>query len=117
VEQITIFARAGLKPENVEQVKALVAQGCKVAAGEPGTLGMSFHYSPEQGDLVILESYADSAAHLLHMQAEGFGEYMGKLMALFDSVEFAVLGEPTPEHAAALSSIPGAQFYSEIAST
>jgi hypothetical protein len=50
------------------------------------------------------------------MQADGFGELMGGLMALFDSVEFVVLGEPTPEHAAALSSIPGAQFYSEFAS-
>ena len=41
---------------------------------------------------------------------------MSSLMALIDSVEFVVLGEPTPEHAAALSSIPGAQFYSEVAS-
>ena len=35
------------------------------------------------------------------MQADGSGEYMNNLMALFDSAEFVVLGEPTPEHAAA----------------
>lgn len=116
MKPITIFARMGLKPENVAQVKALALQGCKVANDEPGTLSYEWHYSPEQGSLVVLESYADSAAHLAHMQADGFGELMGGLMALFDSVEFVVLGEPTPEHTAALSSIPGAQFYSEFAS-
>lgn len=116
MKQITIFARMGLKPENLEQVKALAAEGCRVAADEPGTLSYDWHYSPEQGSLVLLESYADSDAHLAHMQADGHGEFMGGLMALIDSVEFVVLGEPTPEHAAALSSVPGAQFYSEVAS-
>src|SRR5262249_15182364 len=38
VKQITIFARMGIKPENVEKVKALAAEGCKVAADEPGIL-------------------------------------------------------------------------------
>ena len=116
MKQITIFARMGVKPENVERVKALAAEGCRVAADEPGTLTYDWHYSPEQGSLVLLESYADSDAHLAHMQADGHGEFMGGLMALIDSVEFVVLGEPTPEHAAALSRVPGAQFYSEIAS-
>lgn len=88
-------------------VKALAAQGCKVAADEPGTLAYEFHYSPGDESLVILETYADSAAHLAHMSADGFGEYMGSLMALVDSAEFVVLGEPAPEHAAALSTIPG----------
>ena len=49
------------------------------------------------------------------MQADGHGELMGSLMALIDSLEFFVLGEPTAEHAA-LASVPGAQFYSELAS-
>ena len=57
---------------------------------------------------MLLESYADSDAHLAHMHADGHGEFMGALMALIDSVEFVVLGEPTAEHAAALSSVPGA---------
>jgi hypothetical protein len=35
---------------------------------------------------------------------------------LIDSLEFFVLGEPTAEHAEALASVPGAQFYSELAS-
>ena len=50
---ITIFARMGVKPENVEQVKALAAQGCRAAADEPGTLVYDWHYSPEQGALVL----------------------------------------------------------------
>ena len=41
---------------------------------------------------------------------------MGTLMGLIDSVEFYVLGNPTPEHAEALANVPGAQFYSEFAS-
>lgn len=106
----------GVKPENVEQVKALATAGCKTAASEPGTLTYDWHYSREQGSLVVLESYADSDAHLAHMRAEGHGEFMSSLMQLIDSVEFFVLGEPTREHAAALSSVPGAQFYSEVAS-
>ena len=113
---IAIFARMGVTPENVEQVKALAAQGCQVAADEPGTLTYDWHYSADQGCVVLLESYADSDAHFAHMQAEGHGEFMGALMALIDSVEFVVLGEPTAEHAAALSAVPGAQFFTEIAS-
>ena len=116
MKRITVFARMSIKPENIEQVKALAAKGCRFAADEPGTLSYDWHYSPEQGSLVLLESYADSDAHLAHMQADGHGELMGGLMALIDSVEFVVLGEPTPEHAAALSSVPGAQFYTEVAS-
>ena len=113
---ITIFARMGVKPENVEKLRLLAAEACEVAADEPGTLTYDWHYSEEHGSLVLLETYADSAAHLSHMQANGHGELMGSLMALIDSLEFFVLGEPTPEHAEALASVPGAQFYSELAS-
>jgi quinol monooxygenase YgiN len=116
VGTITIFARMGVRPENVEKLKALASEGCKAAAGEPGTLAYDWHYSEEQGNVVLLETYADSAAHLSHIQADGHGELMGSLMALIDSVEFSVLGEPTPEHARALASVPGAQFYTELAS-
>jgi quinol monooxygenase YgiN len=114
--KITIFARMGIRPENLEQAKALATQGCKAAADEPGTLAYDWHYSEEAGNLVVLESYADSDAHLTHMAADGHGEFMGALMAVIDSLEFFVLGEPTPEHLAALSRVPGAQFYSELAS-
>jgi quinol monooxygenase YgiN len=113
---ITIFARMGVAPENVEKVKSLAAQACRTAANEPGTLAYDWHYSEEAGTLVVLESYADSDAHLTHMGADGHGELMGALMALIDSLEFFVLGRPTPEHRAALSRIPGAQFHSEVAS-
>ena len=113
---ITIFARMGVKPENVERLKSLAAEACKVAAEEPDTLTYDWHYSEEHGSLVLLETYADSSAHLFHMQADGHGELMGSLMALIDSLEFFVLGEPTDEHAEALASVPGAQFYSELAS-
>jgi quinol monooxygenase YgiN len=116
MKPITIVARMGIKPENVEQLTALAAEGCKVAAAEPGTLTFDWHYSEQQGCLVLIESYADSDAHFAHMQADGHGEFMGRLMTLIDSVEFVVLGDPTPEHAAALSSVPGAQFFSEVAS-
>jgi quinol monooxygenase YgiN len=106
----------GVKPENVEKVKALATEACKVAAGEPGTLTYDWHYSEEHGTVVVLETFADSSAHLSHMQADGHGELLGSVMALVDSVEFFVLGEPTAEHAQALAAVPGAQFYSELAS-
>jgi quinol monooxygenase YgiN len=105
-----------VKPDDVEELKALAIEGCKVAAEQPGTLTYDWHYSEEQGSLVLLETYADSAAHLEHMQADGHGEFMGRLMSKVDSLEFYVLGEPTLDHAAALSNVPGAQFFSEIAS-
>jgi quinol monooxygenase YgiN len=114
--QITIFARMGVKPENVESLTALVTEACRVAAGEPGTLTYDWHYSREHGSVVLLETYADSAAHLAHMQADGHRELLGSLIALLDSLEFFVLGEPTPEHAEALAGFPGAQFYSALAS-
>lgn len=105
-----------VKPENVEQLTTLAAEGCTVAADEPGTLTYDWHYSAEHGSLVLLETYADSSAHLSHMHADGHGEFMGSLMALIDSVEFVVLGQPTAEHAKALGAVPGAQFYAELAS-
>lgn len=113
---ITIFARMGVKSENVEKLTALATEACKVAAEEPGTLIYDWHYSEELGSLVLLEAYVDSSAHLSHMQADGHSELMGSLMALIDSLEFYVLGEPTAEHSEALASVPGAQFYSELAS-
>lgn len=116
MKHITIFARMGLRPENLDEVKVLATAGCRAAADEPGTLAYDWHYSPEQGCLVLLETYADSDAHFAHMQADGHAEFMGRLMALVDSVDFVVLGEPTPEHAAALSGVPGGQLFSEVAS-
>ena len=113
---ITIFARMGLEPENVAKAKALATAACRVAADEPGTLVYDWHYSDEHRSLIVLETYANSAAHLAHMQAEGHGEVMGSLMALIGSIDFFVLGEPTAEHAEAMRSVPGAQFYTEIAS-
>ena len=77
---ITIFARTGVKGETVEKLTALAAHACKVAADEPGTLTYDWHYSKEHGSLVLLESYADSSAHLSHMQADGHRELMGSLM-------------------------------------
>ena len=77
---ITIFARMGVKGENVEKLTALAAHACKVAADELGTLTYDWHYSKEHGSLVLLESYADSSAHLSHMQADGHRELMGSLM-------------------------------------
>lgn len=114
--KITIFARMDVKPENRDKVQALAAEGCKVAADEPGTLSYEWHYSEENASLVLLESYSDSAAHLRHMQAEGHGEFMGNLMALIDGLDFYVLGEPTAEHREAVSGVPGAQFYEHLAS-
>jgi quinol monooxygenase YgiN len=116
VGKITNFARMGVKPEKVEKLTALAVEACKVAADEPGTLTYDWHYSEEHGSLVLLETYANSSAHLSHMQAHGHGELMGSLMALIESLEFFVLGEPTAEHAEALASVTGAQFYSELAS-
>ena len=116
VGAITIFARMAIEPENVDKLRALTADACKVAANEPGTLTYDWHYSEEHGSVVLLETYADSSAHLAHMGAEGHGELMGSLMALIGSLEFFVLGEPTAEHAAALAAVPGAQFYSELVS-
>jgi quinol monooxygenase YgiN len=117
VATVTIIARMGVKPENLERVKALATSGCKVAAEEPGTLSYDWHYSAENGSIVLIEAYADSSAHFSHMQADGHSEFMGSLLALIDSIEFFVLGQPTAEHAEALAAVPGAQFYSEIAST
>jgi quinol monooxygenase YgiN len=117
VAPITILARMGVRPENLEQARALAVRACQAAANEPGTLTYDWHYAEEQGSLVVLESYADSSAHLAHMGADGNGELMGSLMGLIDSLEFYVLGEPTAEHAEALAGIPGAHFTSALAST
>jgi hypothetical protein len=44
VGTITIFARMGVKGENVEKLTALAAHACKVAADELGTLTYDWHY-------------------------------------------------------------------------
>ena len=114
--QITIFARMSVEPENVPEITALARDACRSVQDQPGTLVYDWHYSDEHRSLVVLESYADSAAHIAHMQVEGHGDMMASLMALIGSMEFYVLGEPTAEHAEMLSAVPGAQFYSELAS-
>jgi quinol monooxygenase YgiN len=114
--KIAIFARMSVEPDNVPQIKSLAEESCRAVRDQPGTLTYDWHYSDEQGSLVLLEIYADSAAHIAHMQADGHGDMMATLMALIGSIEFYVLGEPTAEHAAMLSAVPGAQFFSELAS-
>lgn len=114
--KIAIFARMNVDPENAPQIRALAEAACRSARDQVGTLTYDWHYSDEHRSLVVLEIYADSAAHIAHMQAEGHGEMMGKLMALIGSIEFHVLGQPTAEHAAMFSAVPGAKFYSELAS-
>ena len=113
---ITIFARMRVSPEQVDGIRALAEEACRAVADQPGTLVYDWHHSVEHGTLVVLETYADSAAHIAHMQADGHGEMMEDLMARIDAIEFFVLGEPTPEHAQMLSAVPGAQFHSELAS-
>lgn len=78
---------------------------------EPGALTHDWHASLAQEPLVPVESYADSDAHFAHMQADGHGEFTRREFALIDTMEFVALGEPTPEHVAALSHVPGAQFF------
>jgi quinol monooxygenase YgiN len=114
--KITIFGRMSVEPENVPKIEALAQSACRAVQDQPGTLIYDWHYSDEHGSLVVLEAYADSEAHITHMHAEGHGDMMASLMALIGSLEFYVLGEPTAEHAAMLSAVPGAQFYSELAS-
>jgi quinol monooxygenase YgiN len=116
MKKITILARMSVAAEHVAHVEALAEQACRAVADQPGTLVYDWHYSVEHGTLIVLEAYADSAAHIAHMQAEGHEKMMGSLMALIGSLEFYVLGEPTAEHAEVLSAFPGAQFYSELAS-
>jgi quinol monooxygenase YgiN len=116
MEKITIFARMSVEPDSVAEIEALAQRACQAVADQPGTLVYDWHYSDEYGTLIVLETYTDSAAHIAHMQAEGHEEMMGSLMALIGSIEFYVLGEPTAEHAETLSAVPGAQFYSELAS-
>ena len=106
---ITIFARMGLEPENVAQVKALATEACRVAADQPGTLVYDWHYSDEHRSLVVLETYANSAAALAHMQAAGSAG-LESLMALIGSIEFFVLGEPTAEPAACMWARAAAEF-------
>ena len=45
----------GHQARECQHVTALTAEGCKVAAEEPGTLTYDWHYSEEQGCLVLLE--------------------------------------------------------------
>lgn len=116
MEKITVFARMSVEARQVAHVEALAEQACRAVADQPGTLVYDWHYSDEHRTLIVLEAYADSAAHIAHMQAEGHEEMMGSLMALIGSIEFYVLGEPTAEHAEMLRAVPGAQFYSELAS-
>jgi quinol monooxygenase YgiN len=106
----------GVRPANLDQVTALAVRACQAAAGEPGTLRYDWHYAEEHGSLLVLETYADSSAHLAHMGTEGHGELMSSFMGLIDALEFFVLGEPSTEHREALAGIPGAHFTSALAS-
>ena len=113
---ITIFARMGVKGENVEKLTALAAHACKVAADEPGTLLTT---GTTQRSTEASSCSRPARTHPLTFPVCRRTVTVNSWAAsweLIDSLEFVVLGEPTPEHAAALSSVPGAQFFSEVAS-
>ncbi len=103
-----------IKEGELDNFKALVKEMVDATkANEPGTLIYEWFVSDDEKTCHIYERYADSAATMAHLAA--FGQnFAERFMAVLESVQLVVYGNPNDEVRGALAAF-GAVHLSQIA--
>ncbi|MEZ5277354.1 MAG: antibiotic biosynthesis monooxygenase [Opitutaceae bacterium] len=101
--RITWHLKLNVKPGKQETLRALCAEMSKAtASNEPGTLIYEWYISPDGTSCHIIESYADSAAAMVHIAT--FGEkYAERFLDCLEPTGLAVYGNPSEEVRSALA--------------
>ena len=103
-DQISWLVEFAVKPGELDNLRAVMAELVESTRGEPGALVYEW-FIDEGGDVVhIYERYADSAAVVAHLGT--FGErFAERFLSTVAPTRFTVFGTPSAEARAALDGL------------
>jgi quinol monooxygenase YgiN len=104
-DQVSWLLELAVKPGELENFKALMAEMVESTRGEAGVLTYEWSISDDSSAIHISERFADSAAVVAHLTA--FGErFAQRFLAAVDPTRLVVYGAPNDEAKEALSLDP-----------
>ena len=103
-DQVAWLLELAVKPGELENFKALMAEMIESAQGEAGVLTYEWSISDDGSAIHIYERFADSAAVVAHLTA--FGEtFAQRFLAAVDPTRLVVYGAPNHEAKEALTAL------------
>ena len=95
-DRVSWLLEVAVKPGQLDDFKALMAEMVESTQAEPGTLIYEWSINDDGSVIHLYERYADSAATLTHLAA--FGEkFVQRFLAAVDPTRFMVYGAPSDE--------------------
>jgi len=105
---VAMTVHGGKLPAFEEQAKAMIAGTRK----EPGALAYDWHFSADRKRCRLVETYANAAALLAHIQGPVVQQLLPKLLELAQVDRIEVYGDPGPEGTKMIASF-GAEIFSD----
>ena len=103
-DHVSWLLELAVKPGQLDEFKALVAEMIDSTRAEPGALIYDWSIGDDNRTVHAYERYADSAAVLVHLAT--FGEkFAQRLLGAADVTRFVVYGAPDDEATQALSGL------------
>jgi hypothetical protein len=100
--QVSWLLEVAVKPDRLEDFRALMEEMVASTRAEPGALGYEWFVSDDGGVVHLAERYANTAAALAHVGV--FGErFAGRFLEAASPTRFTVMGTPSDDLKAALS--------------
>ena len=112
-EQVSWFLELAVKPGQIDEVRALIAEMVESAQTEPGALNYQWSISDDESMIHSYERYADSDAVLAHLSIFG-ATFAKRLLAAVEPTRFVVYGDPTDQARDALDGF-GARYMKPFA--
>ena len=101
-EEVSWLVEVTVKPGELDNFRALVAEMVASTHGEAGTLAYQWFVSNDGSAVHIYERYASSAAVMTHLQAFG-SKFAERFFAAADLTRWMIYGTPSAEVKSALN--------------
>ena len=101
-EEVSWLVEVAVKPGELDNFRALVAEMVASTHGEAGTLAYQWFVSNDGSAVHIYERYASSAAVMTHLQAFG-SKFAERFFAAADLTRWMIYGTPSAEVKSALN--------------
>ncbi len=100
-DQVSWLLELAVKPGELDNLRALMAEMVESTQGEPGTLAYEWSIDEGGGVVHVYERYADSAAVMAHLGTFG-KRFADRFLGAVGPTRFTVFGTPSAELRAAL---------------
>ena len=101
-EEVSCLVEVTVKPGELDNLRALVAEMVASTRDEAGTLAYQWYVTNDGGAVHIYERYASSAAVMTHLQAFG-SKFAERFFAAVDLTRWMIYGTPSTEVKSALN--------------